>query len=161
MIDGKLISVEPCFTDFGQRITSTSDNACEWIFTTKPKAIQGIIFEVEAPPKGEIGIEVDHRTYKFTLEDLLRRGRVIALKEEAMSMIWRQFKLRPEDIENPDVYWHHAWKIKLHRAIPQEAYHVRIRFKDNRLREGRNYYYLRITQVNGQMAWSSPIWIDK
>ena len=29
------------------------------------------------------------------------------------------------------------------------------------LREGRNYYYLRITQINGQMAWSSPIWIDK
>ncbi len=161
VVDGKLISVEPCFTDFGQRIISTSDSLCEWIFTTKPKSIQGMIFEVESPLKGIINIEIDHKTYRFTLEELLKRGMVIALKEEAMRMISQQFNLSPEDIENPDVYWHHAWKVKVHRAIPQEAYHVKIRFKDKSLRDGRNYYYLRVTQANGQMAWSSPIWIDK
>jgi len=23
-----------------------------------------------------------------------------------------------------------------------------------------NYYYLRVTQVDGNMAWSSPIWVQ-
>ncbi len=161
VVDGKLISIEPCFTDFGQKIISTSKNSCEWIFTTKPKSIQGIIFEVESPLKGEINIEIDRKVHKFALESLLKQGRIIALKEEAMKMISQQFNLSPEDVENPDVYWHHAWKVKIHRAIPQEAYHVKIKFTDRNLRDGRNYYYLRATQVNGQMAWSSPIWIDK
>ncbi len=26
---------------------------------------------------------------------------------------------------------------------------------------GSNYYYVRVTQTDGEMAWSSPIWIDQ
>jgi hypothetical protein len=27
--------------------------------------------------------------------------------------------------------------------------------------EKANYYYVRVTQTNGQMAWSSPIWVTR
>ena len=27
--------------------------------------------------------------------------------------------------------------------------------------EKANYYYVRVTQMNGQMAWSSPIWVTR
>ena len=25
---------------------------------------------------------------------------------------------------------------------------------------GANWYYIRVAQANGQLAWSSPIWVD-
>ena len=25
---------------------------------------------------------------------------------------------------------------------------------------GRSFYYLRVSQLNGQYAWSSPIWVE-
>ncbi len=33
-------------------------------------------------------------------------------------------------------------------------------FTDNERPSGERYYYLRVIQVDDQMAWSSPIWIQ-
>lgn len=159
VMDGRLLSVEPCFTDFGQKITSIYERACSFIFTTKPKAIQGIVIEVESHPKGGIVLELDSRTFNFQLEDLFKKSTVIALKDEAVRMIKDQFGLPPEGVENPDIYWHHAYKAKIHLAIPEKAYHVKVSYTDEKPKEGLNYYYVRVTQVNGQIAWSSPVWV--
>jgi len=159
VVDGRLLSVEPCFTDFGQKIVSISERACSWILTTKPKAIQGIVVEVESHPKGRIILELDSKNFNFQLGELFRKSGIIALRDEAIKMIKEQFGLSPGDVENPDVYWHHAYKAKIHVAIPEEAYHVKVSYTDENPKEGLNYYYVRVTQVNGQMAWSSPIWV--
>jgi len=37
---------------------------------------------------------------------------------------------------------------------------VSIEWKDPELPKRRHFYYLRVVQTDGQMAWSSPIWID-
>lgn len=37
---------------------------------------------------------------------------------------------------------------------------VRGKFIDENIGEGASYYYLRIIQENGEMAWSSPIWVN-
>ena len=31
---------------------------------------------------------------------------------------------------------------------------------DNKLDAGSNYYYVRVLQRDGQIAWSSPIWVN-
>jgi hypothetical protein len=50
--------------------------------------------------------------------------------------------------------------MKIYRAIPFEGYHVKFKCIDENLSVGEeNYYYVRVTQLNGQMAWSSPIWV--
>jgi len=36
---------------------------------------------------------------------------------------------------------------------------VSFTFRDNNPLAGTSYYYLRITQTDGQTAWSSPIWV--
>ncbi len=33
-------------------------------------------------------------------------------------------------------------------------------FRDNDFRPGKNYYYVRVLQQDGQLAWSSPIWVE-
>jgi hypothetical protein len=41
-----------------------------------------------------------------------------------------------------------------------EGYGVRRTFVDEVLTKGRHWYYLRVIQEDGEMAWSSPIWVD-
>ena len=36
---------------------------------------------------------------------------------------------------------------------------VTFTYSDNKLDEGTGYYYVRVQQVDGQMLWSSPIWV--
>ena len=48
--------------------------------------------------------------------------------------------------------------IVAHRALPQALYSLEGHFID---RSGTpSCCYLRVTQENGQMAWSSPIWFE-
>jgi histidinol phosphatase-like PHP family hydrolase len=41
-----------------------------------------------------------------------------------------------------------------------EGYRVKKKYVDNTVKKGKHWYYLRIIQEDGEMAWSSPIWID-
>ena len=52
--------------------------------------------------------------------------------------------------------------IKNNRVIhvePADRREVRFHFEDERINERYNYYYLRLIQVDGKMAWSSPVWV--
>jgi len=97
--------------------------------------------------------------HEIPLGKALKTGSVIALIDEAKNVIYEQFGLVPEEVENPDIYWHNAWKMKIHRAIPHDGYHAKFRYVDDNIEKGESYYYVRVTQLNGQMAWSSPIWV--
>lgn len=33
-------------------------------------------------------------------------------------------------------------------------------FTDSEVQSGQHFYYLRVIQENGEMAWSSPIWVN-
>ena len=37
---------------------------------------------------------------------------------------------------------------------------VAFSFRDTNAEAGSSYYYVRIQQEDGQMAWASPIWVD-
>jgi hypothetical protein len=37
---------------------------------------------------------------------------------------------------------------------------VEFRYQDTKLDSGVSYYYVRAQQKDGQIAWSSPIWIN-
>jgi hypothetical protein len=47
-----------------------------------------------------------------------------------------------------------------HRAIPQAEYRCRFEFSHVVDAHTRDWYYVRVRQLNGQWAWSSPIWIE-
>ena len=170
--EGKIIAIEPSFTHFGQRIKQVSRHACDFTFTTQPPIptndllarhhrtnLQGAILEFEAPLGSQITIKMDPISLSFSVADALENERLIALTDEAKATIGKQFGLQPEQVENVDVFWNNAWKMKICRAIPYEGYYAKFSYTDNNPREGENYYYVRVTQRNGQMAWSSPIWL--
>lgn len=41
-----------------------------------------------------------------------------------------------------------------------EAYSSKVYFTDDKLEHGTHYYYLRVITENGNMAWTSPVWVD-
>ena len=47
----------------------------------------------------------------------------------------------------------------IHTTRPGRA-SVQFTFEDADARSGESYYYVRVQQVDGQMAWSSPMWIS-
>lgn len=50
----------------------------------------------------------------------------------------------------------------IHRLVASTEYAAAIRWRDRRPAEsGPDYYYVRVTQHNGHIAWSSPIWIAR
>lgn len=170
--EGRILSVEPCFTYFGQQIERVSEKRCDFTFTTQPRTpliplralhhrvhFQGAIFELEAGLRDLITTNADSVSLSFSLEDALKNERIIALTEEAKATIYEPFGLSADDVENPDIYWHNAWKMKIYKAIPYQGFHVKFNYIEKNPEEGENYYYVRVTQLNGQMAWSSPIWM--
>ena len=50
-------------------------------------------------------------------------------------------------------------KILIYKGTPL-AYELSMEYIDSGLLYHENYYYLRVTQVDGNMAWSSPIWVQ-
>ena len=40
------------------------------------------------------------------------------------------------------------------------ARNVAFAFRDDTAEPGESYYYVRLQQTDGQMAWASPIWVD-
>jgi hypothetical protein len=52
-----------------------------------------------------------------------------------------------------------AESLKFHRVVFAENYATEFSFVDRQSGGGTDWYYVRVTQMNGSMAWSSPIWV--
>lgn len=48
----------------------------------------------------------------------------------------------------------YVYSVEPHRAD------VEFTYRDNTASKGKHYYYFRVEQENGELAWSSPIWIE-
>ena len=50
--------------------------------------------------------------------------------------------------------------LVVHRLVGPEEYAAAIRWQDRRRGSRKpDWYYVRVTQHNGHMAWSSPVWV--
>ncbi len=165
--EGKILSVEKCFTRIGQRIKEI-ENGYKWELIIYPHEEgelfagnrQALIFEVEGYLNSLVYLESGEIQESFTIKDILYNSKLFVNLKEIRKLIKNKFGLEDKDYENSRyTSWAHAWKIKVHKAIPEDGYRVKFDFKDKDLKNDNNYYYLRVSQLNGQLAWSSPIWV--
>jgi len=49
----------------------------------------------------------------------------------------------------------------LHRVVFSEHWQASLAYEDEAAGDRLDWYYLRVVQTNGQLAWSSPIWVEK
>lgn len=161
-------SVEGCFTRHGNRFEQVGDTEVHFELTTSPRlhaatdtAQQTLVFEIEGSPHDPVVLECNGQQMTFTLAEAMRQSALLVFHDQVQALIREQCGLGPTDFENAaDVYYHNAWKIKRHLAIPQEGYCAQVQWTDTQRPPGRSWYYLRVSQLNGQYAWSSPIWVE-
>ena len=123
-------------------------------------AIQGLILEIRGSLDTRINARIEGNLIEVSLKELQNNILFKPLLEESKERITETFQVKYEDLENPDRFYHNARKIRINVAYPSQSYTVEKSFKDLPIEPGNNYYYVRVSQVDGQMAWSSPVWVN-
>ncbi len=161
LTEGELLAVEPCFTgdpvlapsddkggvesedDPFHGIVSQDNRGVSWFSNTKGNVhplLRGtcsLILEVRAPAKASLAFQVNGNRFEHRLEDLL-----VGSQTEFMRG-WR------------------SEALLVHRAVPEAQLCSSLAFEDTTDGQETDFYYVRVSQENGQWAWSSPIWISR
>jgi len=148
---GKFLQVIPCFQSapFAEdlrdelRIISPqafhlrSHTSRELCFAEDPT--KAVVFEIEGSPDAELTIEVHRPTQQAV------RARLIDLARDNVVTFTGVFTSESHIV---------------HRLVSPDEYLATVRFHDRRdVARGPDWYYVRLAQHNGHMAWSSPIWV--
>ena len=148
--DGKIISATPCFQSgpFDEQrrnnIKTVDDKSCEVISYTsrmqayEEKATNSIILEILGSPKTKL---------------------TISLTQPAQMSITKSLEQLAESSDITLTGPFTAESMLLHRIAFSENYRTEFEFTDKRRTEKTDWYYVRVVQSNGSVAWSSPIWL--
>ena len=155
--NGKIVGYNPNFGPPAPNyIVNSDEKRCQWVSHTVGSLVENsgelkpegkwryarngregtnqIVFELEGNSETEIVLTMNGQKWQYKLEDLMENSHV-------------------------ELFQNKAVKVKIHRAVSQNCYQKEWRLIDDKPERKEDYYYVRISQENGQMAWSSPIWV--
>lgn len=150
--NGKVLSVTPCFQagpyveDKRNLVSNVTENGCNVVSYTSRKqayeerATNAIILEIQGSPETTVDLSLDLPT-EMTVSKTLG-----------------------ELAESSDIFFtgrFTAESILMHRVVFHENYFTEFEFEDKGTGESTDWYYARVVQTNGSLAWSSPIWVEK
>ena len=173
---GTVSVIHGCWTDFGNRAYSVDDRTVAFEVRTassegghnprlpqnfRERPTQPFIVEVEAPRTATVTIEASPFREAFSVDTALSRTQLWADLDGAERAVQATHGLGPDDIENHDVYYHNAYKLRVVQAVPEHLFQADVTMTDPAPPEGSNWYCARISQINGQMAWTSPVWVEQ
>jgi hypothetical protein len=161
--DGGIISVERCWRNPGQYVDKPGSQRCSFRFLTKQGGRfvnEATLFELEGRPSDTVRLNIEGKSLSLTLEEAMQRSQVVFFREEVEDYIKKVHNLEPETLPRDDSFYFLSNKAKLHRAIPEVGYNAEFIHTDEVPPRGMNFYRVRVTQRNGNVAWSSPIWVE-
>lgn len=168
--EGEILSIEKCWSNFDQLLKNVEKNSCEFRLTTykssqsgkwmgpSPVLTEGFIFEIKAKKTSDIVLNIDGKTYKISVESILKDTQLIADVEKAKQLAKDRFGL--DNYYRTDPFWHNAYKIRINRGTPEIGYKLEIDLETKGQKNQRDYYNVKVYQRDGNLAWSSPIWVD-
>ncbi len=168
-VDGKILSIEKCWNNFGQKIHHQDDHSFSFTCTSYKTATnekwmgtsaittEGFIVEVESTYKESVQLIVDGEEYVLPIASLFASSQLFDLKEQAKDLINNQYGF--SEYYRNDSWWHNSYKFK----VSQAAYHDEYEVSLSKTIDTRQLSHLRcrVWQRNGSVAWSSPIFIRK
>ncbi len=163
--NGEILSVQKCWHGPGQSLEPIEGGRCEFSFLTaqQPMAgnpnMQANIFEIQARPSDTIKLDLDGKLVELTVAEAMAGSRIIDYIDEASDYVREHFGIDPATLPRVDRLYYAGHKVKIHKAIPEAGFTAKLDFVDNNAPAGTNFYRVRVSQRNGQMAWSSPIWV--
>jgi len=160
---GKIVSAEPCFgPPAPNKIISLAEKTCEWLSHTDSsyffrwnsnrngrEGTNSIIFEIDGSADTVLNLKLNQKACSYSISRLMQGSCIELASEPPKEGGWN------------------VLKFKLYEPVPESQYKAEIVFADNSIphfeKGGRggisDFYYLRVTQANGNMAWSSPVWV--
>ncbi|MEA1996841.1 MAG: DUF3604 domain-containing protein [Gemmatimonadota bacterium] len=149
---GKIIGFQPCFQagpleeERRNRVRAIGDNTLRLSsYTSRRQAFEerptnAVVLKLTAGPEAMLEIDL-----KKPSAQVVRR-KLAGLLEAGDVIFTGPF---------PDE------SILVHRLVPETLYESSFTLTDRSGGETTDWYYLRVVQANGQMAWSSPIWVER
>lgn len=148
---GRLLSFQPCLQSgpFDEqrrhRLGKLREDSFAWkSYTSRAGCFaetptNAMVFELEGTPEATISFEFEKpaaKRFSYTLGTLAESSQVEFMGDFPCE------------------------SFLVHRLVPEELYETDFAFED-RPSGGQDgdFYYVRVIQSNGQMAWSSPIWV--
>ena len=146
---GTFVGYMPCFQsgpmdeERRNRVNAFGPDSCAWqSYTCRQGSFaeiptNAVVLEIAGGPDAQLALDIDSpnkRSFKYRLGDLAKSSQ----------------------IEFMDRFPCESFLV--HRLSPEKLYSASFSFDADAAGEG-DYYYVRVTQANGHMAWSSPIWI--
>jgi hypothetical protein len=156
VVNGRLLGVEPRFRGHDIVAPQASDEESYAFSRWQQDGDNGLQFATRtwgnpattAPATQGVGLEIEgdgHTLIRGTINGQTVNVALADLIEGPQSAYLGQFM-------TPAYYFH--------RAVPQAEYTCDIDFTHRANSSGRDWYYVRVRQYNGQWAWSSPIWVE-
>jgi hypothetical protein len=132
-VPGKLALTKTCSFDYPKdKTVEKGDSEIQWTSQTRGDW-DGVAFQLQGDPsKLEIQVGEYKETVRVAELELGLNRKVLGESDELLIV----------------------------KGTPQKR-HTAFQIKDYSILYKSNYYYLRVLQADGEMAWSSPIWIKK
>jgi len=161
---GRMLGWEPCWVVRGQSMPTLSGGTARFEMISRQSHVthpmQGAnVFEFEADPDAEIALRLNGLEARGPVADFAARSRIMWYRDESVGIVRATTGVQPHETRRDDVYYQHAWKVKIHRAIPEAGYAAVFEMTDDEPLAAETNYRVRIEQRNAQRAWSSPIWV--
>ena len=166
---GTILSVENCFASPGQDVRRESDGMISFELTTRkstqsgkwmgpsPVQTEGVILEIEAPLASEVIFNIDGRKITRSVRDILADTHLVVFYDEAKKLLKDFCGL--DDFYRSDPFYHNAYKARILRGTPESGYSVNCCF-ETQAKEDDRYFMVKAYQRNGELAWSSPVFVQ-
>jgi hypothetical protein len=148
----KIRGIMPCWQsgpyeeDRRDKVLQVTEDGCRWQSYTSRKDCfaedpsKGLCLDIEGPRDAVLRLEV-REPARLSIESSLGE-----LAERSLTEFTGRFT---------------SESVLMHRLVLPASYEAEIELEDDRGKtKSADYYYVRVTQANGQMAWSSPIWVE-
>jgi hypothetical protein len=149
--NGRILSATPCFQsgpfdeERRNRLTMVNERSCEVVsYTSRLQA-----YEERATNSIILGL---HGSPDTTLEIVVIQPANVTIKKSLKQLAQSSDAVFTGPFTSES--------ILLHRAVFAENYRTELEFVDERTADKTDWYYVRIVQSNGSLAWSSPIWLE-
>jgi len=161
---GRLLGFDPCWVSADQgRPRLVGDSAAFEMLTsgaTLREPVQNSnVFEFEATPATEIAVRVNGLEERGTVAEFASGSREMWFRDECVRLLQELAGIEPYSPERLDIYHHVAYKVKIHRPIPEAGFTAEFEVDDDEPLAGEVNYRVRVEQRNAQRAWSSPVWV--
>ncbi len=170
--NGRLLGLEKFWMRFGQQILSQSPTGCRLRLTsvvsgTTPNSrfhpFPGIGLDLLGSPATRIRMDAAGLPMTFTLAESRHFPAVYADYAHAKDYLKQKVNITEDSLRagrhDLSSIWHTAYKTQLWPAVHESEFTALAEFEDTPDRPGESWYYCRVIQNNGQVAWSSPIWV--